>query len=108
MIGILVVLLIASLMIGQTAEAFTCSSEIVTVDTAVSTNVVASDTQNADPSHGKSSGLCQHGHCHQSLRIMEPIALSDPKDLAAEVPATAREAAIADGRIYTIDYPPRA
>ena len=108
LMGVLAALLIATLVFGQAAEAFTCSSESAVAEAVLTIDAHASSSEKSSTPKGELAGLCQHGHCHQSLRIAEPVALPDAVALTAAAPVGGREAALADGRVYTIDYPPRA
>jgi hypothetical protein len=108
MMGVLAALLIATLVFGQAAEAFTCSSESAVAEVGLTIDVHASSSEKGNTPKGEPAGLCQHGHCHQSLRIAEPVSLPDGDALTAAAPVGGRDAAVADGRVYSIDYPPRA
>jgi hypothetical protein len=108
MIGMLVALLITTLVFGQAAEAFTCNSESATAEAGMTVDVQVSTSEKGSTPKGDLAGLCQHGHCHQTLRITEPVALPDADVVTAATPVGWRESALADGRVYTIDYPPRA
>jgi hypothetical protein len=107
MIGMLVAILIGTLVFGQAAEAFTCIGGDAVVEAGVTADAVNSGEKDS-PAKQDVAGVCQHGHCHQSLRLIEPAAILELPMLTAVAPVSGRDAAIADGQVYTIDYPPRA
>lgn len=108
MFGMLAALLITMLSLGQAAEAFTCNSESVAVEAGIMANPVASPDNHDSTSKSGMPGVCQHGHCHQSLRVAEFVALPEAGMITSPAVVPTLEAALADGRVYTIEYPPRA
>jgi hypothetical protein len=108
MFGMLAALLITTLALGQAAEAFTCNGESVAVEAGVMADPVANPDNHDGTSKGGMPGVCQHGHCHQSLRVAEFVALPEAGMITSPAVVPTLEAALADGRVYTIEYPPRA
>jgi hypothetical protein len=108
MFGMLAALLITTLALGQAAEAFTCNGESVSVEAGVMADPVANPDNHDGTSKSGMPDVCQHGHCHQSLRVAEFVALPEAGMMTSPAVVPTLEAALADGRVYTIEYPPRA
>lgn len=106
----LVALVMATPVLGQTGDAFACNNETeasaASADEASMAVAVGTHHENQTPERGNGV-VCQHDHCHHGISIAQRLEAPEVV-LVATTPFCGRDVAVADGRLSNIDYPPRA